>query len=304
MSKVKNLIVRILIGIPASGKSTWCKEFLAKNPNWVRVNRDDFRHMFRNEPICEFKVEEMITDVSNAAIMEALQYKKNVLVDNTNLKQEYIDAVVDLVSTYADVEFLTFDISLDKAIERDANREKKVGEKVITKMFKEYKKLMDSGLNFNTIPKKARKYVDPPYDKNLPDVVLFDIDGTLAHMNGKRGPFEWLRVDVDDLDLAVARIFKMHRKNGDTIFCVSGRDESARQKTEEWLEFYDIVPDRLIMRPANDFRPDTKIKKEIYETHLQGKFNVLHIYDDRDQVVDMWRNELGLKVLQVNPGKF
>ena len=303
MSRTKNLIVKILIGIPASGKSTWCEGFLIKNPDWVRVNRDDFRKMLRNEPVTEFKIENMITDISEMVILEALGNKRNVIVDNTHLKMEYIESVVKLVETIADVEFQVFDISLDKAIERDAARSKKVGEKVITRMYKEYKSLMDSYPLVN-VKKISRLYSDPVHDPNLPDVVLFDIDGTLAHMNGKRGPFEWHRVDVDDLDKTVARIFKMHKKHGDTVYCVSGRDASCRQKTLEWLEFYDIVPDKLFMRPEQDFRPDNIIKKEIFHNNFDGKVNVIMVYDDRNKVVKMWRDELNLKCLQVNPGNF
>lgn len=302
MSRVKNLIVRILIGIPASGKSTWCENFLMKNPDWLRVNRDDFRKMLRNEAVTEFKIENLITEISNATIVESLNAKRNILVDNTNLKKEYIEAIVELVQTMADVEFQVFDISLDKAIERDAAREKKVGERVITKMYKDYKNLMDSYPLVN-VKKIPRVYTDPPYNEDLPDLILFDIDGTLAHMNGKRGPFDWLKVDLDDLDKTVARIFKMHRKQGDIIFCLSGRDGSGRKKTEEWLEFYDIVPDRLLMRQEGDFRADNIIKQEIYEREIENKYNVIVIYDDRNKVVKMWRS-LGLKVFQVNPGDF
>lgn len=302
MSKTKNLIVKILIGIPASGKTTMCEEFLRNNPDWVRVNRDDYRRMLRNEAMCEFRVENMITELANEAVLTALQNKRNVLIDNTNLKKEYIDAIIELTREYADIEFRLFPISLEKAIERDAARVKKVGEKVIEKMYKDYVKLVDS-YQFINLKKINRVHVDAPFDENLPSCVLFDIDGTLAHMNGKRGPFEWLKVDVDDLDIAVSRMFKLHKQLGDTVFCVSGRDESARQKTVEWLNFYELYPNGLYMRPKDDYRPDTKIKKEIYDNHFKGKYNILNIYDDRNQVVDMWRG-LGLKVFQVNPGRF
>jgi len=232
MKKSKNLIVKILIGIPAAGKSTWSNEYLFKNPEWVRVNRDDYRKMLRNEAICEFRIENMITEIADEAILTALHSKRNVIVDNTNLKMEYINNIIELVKTYADVEFQIFDISLEKAIERDANREKKVGEKVIERMYKDYVKLIDSNpIIYTTIKKVARVHVDPPFNDKLPSCVIFDIDGTLAHMNGKRGPFEWLKVDVDDLDTAVARMFRLHVKAGDIVFCVSGRDESARKKT-------------------------------------------------------------------------
>lgn len=303
MARDKNLIVKILVGIPASGKTTWSEQWLMNHDNWVRVNRDDFRKMLRNEAVCEFQLENMITELCYEAVLSALEYKRNVIVDNTHLQPEHIDRLIECVETYADVEFQIFDMSLEKAIERDANRAKKVGEKVITRMYKDYKKLVDS-YQFINRKKVARKYVEAPFDENLPSCVLFDIDGTLAHMNGKRGPFDWLKVDVDDLDVSVARTFKLHKQVGDTVFCVSGRDESARQKTEEWLDFYDLHPNGLFMRPRNDYRPDTLIKKEIYMKEFKDKYNILNIYDDRNQVVDMWRNELGLKCYQVNYGRF
>ena len=41
---MKHPTLKILIGIPASGKSTWSKEFVSKNDNWCIVSRDDFRY--------------------------------------------------------------------------------------------------------------------------------------------------------------------------------------------------------------------------------------------------------------------
>ena len=38
---MKNLKVKILIGIPASGKSTWSLNYIRNNPDWTRVSRDD-----------------------------------------------------------------------------------------------------------------------------------------------------------------------------------------------------------------------------------------------------------------------
>jgi predicted kinase len=302
--KRKNPIVKILIGIPGAGKTTWCENFLMNNQDWLRVNRDDFRVMLRNENVCDFKVEQTITDISNLAITAALNNRYNVLVDNTHLKQEWIENLIEHVQISADIEFQVFDISLEKAIERDANRARQVGADTIKKMYKEYKKLIDSYPTIYTrIPRAPRIYNTIPYDNNLEDVYIFDIDGTLAHMNGKRGPYDWHRVDVDDADENVHHIFKMHMQLNHKIIVLSGRDGAARAKTEEWLDFYGLKYHALFMRPVNNFEKDSVIKKRIYENEIKGKYNVRVIYDDRDQVVRMWR-ELGLKVFQVNPGNF
>ena len=42
---------------------------------------------------------------------------------------------------------------------------------------------------------------------------------------------------------------------------------------------------------------------ELYEQHVKDHYDVLCVFDDRNQVVDMWR-EIGLKCLQVQPGDF
>ena len=57
------------------------------------------------------------------------------------------------------------------------------------------------------------------------------------------------------------------------------------------------------MRSSKDFRPDNEIKQEIYDNEILGKFNIEIVLDDRDRVVDMWR-ENGLRVLQVAEGDF
>lgn len=303
MENKRNKICRFLIGVPASGKSTWSKDYVQKNPKWARVGRDDFRFMLKDLPVCDPKVESTINRLMDDSIVTLLSNGFSVLVDNTNLKAKYINPIIDLVSEMSDVEFQIFDISVNKAIERDSNRERKVGAEVIKRMYKDYQILLDTfDFSHRTMRKKA--YIEPKFNKKLPDCAIFDIDGTLAHMSGKRGPFDWNKVDRDDLDAIVSRMTHVHKAYGDTILIVSGRDEEAREKTIEWLEFYEIPYDKLLMRPKGDMRKDSIIKKEIYKGQIMNNYNIRAIYDDRDQVVKMIREELGLKCFQVQTGQF
>jgi predicted kinase len=297
--KKENLKILILVGIPASGKSTWSADFVRRNSDWVRVNRDDFRKMLKNAQVCEPKVEDMITDMMKVSITKCLSRKMNVIVDNTNLKAKYINDLVDTFKYSADIDYRIFDISVDKAIERDNNRDAKVGEGVIKKMFKDYKNLIDS-FTFQPVKKTERPHLIPDFKSKLPHAVIFDIDGTLALM-GKRGPFDWDKVDRDDVNLIVAEQINFHKSAGRTIIIVSGRDESCRKLTEEWFEFYNISFDHFFMRPENDFRKDTLIKKEIYQQRILNRFNVLAVYDDRLQVLNTWY-ELGVFTFCVNQG--
>jgi hypothetical protein len=57
------------------------------------------------------------------------------------------------------------------------------------------------------------------------------------------------------------------------------------------------------MRPSNDSRKDEVVKEELYRTHIEKRFNVRFVLDDRDRVVKLWRR-LGLPCLQVADGGF
>ncbi len=87
------------------------------------------------------------------------------------------------------------------------------------------------------------------------------------------------------------------------LIVVSARPDDNRRITEQWLVWNGVEFDRLIMRPAGDFRPDTEIKKEILDALLAEGHEIAFVVDDRDCVVDMWR-ENGVTCLQSAPGDF
>lgn len=301
MSK-RNKKVIILVGVPASGKSTWTRDYLDKNPNTVAVSRDDFRYGLRNSGITEPKIEAVITELVDTTIIKSLNKGLEVVIDATNLKSTYINHFVDLVKFKADVEFQIFDISLEKAIERDSKRERKVGEAVIRKMYKQYKLLIETYPLQNTskLPEWKDRFEPLKQDENLPEAVIVDLDGTLSLINN-RGPFDWEKVDRDDLNEIVAEQIKFHKSLGRKIILLSGRDEAARGKTIEWLDFYEIKFDKLLMRKADDFRKDNVVKKEIFNQNILNNYNVICVYDDRLQVVKMWA-EIGIFCFNCNQG--
>ena len=296
----KDLEVKILIGVPASGKSTWAKNFLLKNPNYVRINRDSFRLMLRNEQMCENKIESMITTLFMNSVKTALAANLNVIIDNTNVKIKYINTFIDELKYYANITYQVFDISLEKAIERDKNRPDSVGEDVIKRMYEDYKILIDS-FDFNPVKQvKEIPRIVPNFNSNLEDCVIFDVDGTLA-LIGDRSPYDQKRAYVDDPNIIVAEQVQFHKDKGRKIIIMSGRDGDSRKVTEEWLDFYNIQYDELYMRSDNDIRKDKIVKKELYENHIKGKYNVLAWYDDRLQVIDLIY-DLGIFCFNVNQG--
>ena len=153
--------------------------------------------------------------------------------------------------------------------------------------------------------------------KGLPEAIIVDIDGTLAHIPaGGRSPYDYSRVHEDIIDETVRAITWMWTDDPNHeseerrhVLIVSGRDDSCREATRKWLAINDVFCDRLWMRPAGavDIHggklPDYVVKYNLFNEHIRGKYNIRFVLDDRDQVVDVWRR-LGLKCLQVAPGDF
>lgn len=140
-------------------------------------------------------------------------------------------------------------------------------------------------------------------NKELPDCVIFDIDGTLAKMHN-RSPYDWKKVGEDKVNVAVKHILDGIVSLGKSkIFLFSGRDEVCRNETVKWLDKHNIKYDELHMRPKKNQEKDTVIKKRMYEELISGKYNCLFVVDDRPIVCRMWR-DMDLEVLQVgNPYK-
>ena len=142
----------------------------------------------------------------------------------------------------------------------------------------------------------------------LTKAIIVDIDGTVAtHYDSDgvqtREHHDYSLVGTDLPVQPIIDLVRMYFDNGFTIIFVSGRMDHCRKDTIQWLVDHDVPMDEIFMRRSKDFRPDNEIKQEIYDEKILDKFNIEIVLDDRDRVVDMWR-ENGLQVLQVAEGDF
>lgn len=286
-----NMKVIFTVGLPASGKSTWAKKYCSSNKDWIRVCRDDLRHMRGHYWIPE--QEDLITLWERYCIVSALEAGKNVVVDATNLNEEYLKALKTYITeSVGEVKFQTqsfLAVGLDTLIQRDFERPGGVGEKVIKKFWNRYMK--------NT--QQELKYVP---DENLPKAVIVDIDGTLAE-KGDRSPFDWFAVGEDAPYQDIFQLVRFYQREGYKILILSGRDAVCRPQTEKWLQEHNLDYDELHMREEGSFEKDSKVKERFLLEVLAPKYNVELVIDDRNQVVEMWRS-LGLRCLQVAEGDF
>lgn len=59
----------------------------------------------------------------------------------------------------------------------------------------------------------------------------------------------------------------------------------------------------LYMRKEGDHRPDFKVKRDLLAALKADGYEPIMAFDDRDQVVEMWRAE-GIPCAQVADGNF
>ena len=283
MEKTK-LKLLILKGLPASGKTTFARELVSQG--WKRVNKDDLRAMIDCGKWSK-KNEEIVRISEELLVRNFIQQGYNVVVDDTNfIYEDYWSDIANDIGAEFEVKF--FDTPINECLKRDALRgDKGVGTDPIWRMYNKY------------IRHNIKK---PVYNPDLLDAYMVDIDGTLALMKD-RSPFDWDRVGEDIPNECVIGVIGDLREMGNQIIIVSGRDECSRIETEKWLELNEIDYDFMIMRPRDDKRGDQIVKKELYEEHIKGKYNVLGVFDDRDSVVALWRS-LGLTCFQVEYGDF
>ena len=139
----------------------------------------------------------------------------------------------------------------------------------------------------------------------LPQGVIFDLDGTLALL-GERSPYNASRAEDDELSQAVFFAYEAIRrgKPETAIILLRAERTAGAQQTERWLTRHGITFDALYLRRTGDRRKDTVVKREIYEAHIAGTYDIVVVFEDRDQVVKLWRDDLGLPCFQVAWGDF
>lgn len=220
----------MLKGLPASGKSTYAKELVSKNHNWVRVNKDDLRAMMNNGEFSG-KLEKQVIRTEREIAENALKLGKNVVIDDTNFNPTHEEYFRQLAKTYkAEFEVKFFDTPLEVCIERDIKRPNGVGEAVIRKMYNQYLKPQQAVYEHN---------------KNLRTAIICDIDGTLAHMTD-RSPYDWSRVYQDEVDPIIRKLLDTIKYKY-FIILTSGRDEICREETNKWLRENDVPYGMLLM---------------------------------------------------------
>lgn len=296
----------LLQGLPASWKSTWAMWEI----NGFIISKDRIRKEEGHFPAGYFyskENEKTVMEIERQRVEIAMHVAEfpYIIIDNTHLNRKdgqenkHIQFYRKLAEKYGyEVEIKSFPITVEEAIIRNYNRpeEDRVPEKAIRQMAKSSK-----------IP---LPYPENPVFKEwtigLPTCVICDIDWTLAFMDGKRSPYDYSKVGGDRRNEMLIKLFA-NLEDDIHYLIVSWRKSECRDVTKKWLKDSWISIRwfaKLYMRADWDDRCDSIVKEEIYREHIEGKYNVLAVFDDRDRVCEMWRLKLNLPCYQVWWGNF
>ena len=283
--------ILMLQGLPASGKTTIAKQ-LVELGNVTRVNKDDLRAMLHGGVFSKENEREVLKARDNI-IEESLRAGRAVVVDDTNFAPKHEATLRDIADKF-EVPFVKHfvDTPVDECLRRNGLREDPVPSKVIRGMYNRYViPMTPPDLGIVTTEQEEKD-----------EAIIVDVDGTLAHMVD-RNPYDASRAMEDIVDDATSVITGMAYSHGYKVIILTGRSAEHRQVTEDWLEDNGIPYDEIYTRADGDRRDDAVVKEELYRTHVEPRFKVKFVLDDRNRVVDMWRR-IGLKCLQVDYGDF
>ena len=147
---MKNLKAVITIGLPASGKSSWARSFVAKNKNYTIIERDKLRLIIlkrlrwvpQNETDVDFskwnyKLEEWVEILTKKYIMSAKNKHNNIIMSDMNINRVYLNSSIAKLNDagYMDIELKKFDVDINESINRDSKRKYPLGAEVITRIF-------------------------------------------------------------------------------------------------------------------------------------------------------------------------
>ena len=173
----------MLQGLPASGKSSFARELLDKEPDrWRRINKDDLRAMSLGGKWSKSR-EHWIRQASNRLVRLALSKGFDVILDNTHLTEYALKEVHELAAGEGAIRLVrkAFNVPVVVCQERNAMREglARVPRGVIDSMARKagitHGRLLTDEV---TVYPPAAPVDAPVYDPTLPDAIICDLDGT------------------------------------------------------------------------------------------------------------------------------
>lgn len=115
----------ILVGLPASGKSTWAKARCKNNPHAAYISRDEIRFSLLKDEEEYFAKEKEVFSIFITAIRKAMEddFYEEVYVDATHLNERSRQKVLNKLDVnHWDIHLVNFTTPIEVCIERNSHR--------------------------------------------------------------------------------------------------------------------------------------------------------------------------------------
>ena len=130
-------VLILLCGIPGSGKTTWAKNYISKNPDFVHLSSDAIRAELYGDENIQGNPVEVFTLMQKKAV-ESLNAGYNVVYDATSMTRKDRAGIISMCPKFTHIQCNIIWAPIETCIERDATRERTVGKEVIDRMLKRF----------------------------------------------------------------------------------------------------------------------------------------------------------------------
>ena len=129
--------LKMLVGIPGSGKTTYCKDFMLLHPDTVHISSDSIRQELFNDENDQTH-NEIVFQEMHKRTLESLDKGNTVLYDATNINRKDRESLLRLCPSYVIKEAIVCWAPIEQCVLNDGKRERTVGKTVIDKMLMKF----------------------------------------------------------------------------------------------------------------------------------------------------------------------
>lgn len=276
----------ILRGLPCSGKTKYAKFIVESHPNAIRISKDDIRSMVFPGLPWSGSNENIVVALQSTLLAKAIEAGRSVVLDDLNLHPKHVERYRKIADeNNYEVQLLEMDVSIEKCIKKDAERENPIGQHRMAQL----------------ATRRNLHDIDSEY-------VIYGLDDTLFDVSTRRymaqtenginprvmNEPEWLYNDVirDDVRVQLLEDFE----HGFQIVLLTHRPETLRGVTEGLLQRAMIPYHALLMRPNDLFLTEVSFKQRVLRQTLPIDL-CRKVYEDNPSVIKMFKDE-GLTVFQ------
>lgn len=120
--------IKILMGLPMSGKSTIAKKMISNFENCIIIECDEIRKMItgKDDKYDAFNInnEKIVWDTFNFMVNKSIEENKNIIISNTNLNLKKLNELLLLINNRAEIEIMLIDTPVDICISRLNDKDK------------------------------------------------------------------------------------------------------------------------------------------------------------------------------------